>query len=105
MRLQDVVAGDRRAIAITASDITTLPARTNLLGVASDTAERNVDITTLDRESRDGCRIERAAFFLGGRGKIAKLHLRAKEQSSEGQRDGQKDAGNEKFWVRHGGAD
>jgi hypothetical protein len=101
--LQDVVAGDRRTFAITASDIATLPGRTHLLGVATDTTERDVDRPALDGETRRARREERSTFFGGSPPERAKLSLRAEEQGPEGQSDRQKDASDEEFGILHGG--
>ena len=49
LRLQDVVAGHGGTDAPTLSDIAPLTSGTDLLGVASNATQLEVDLTTLDR--------------------------------------------------------
>ena len=46
--LQDVVASHRGADAITTGDVATLPGRTDLLGMAADATEGDIDRASLD---------------------------------------------------------
>ena len=103
LRLQGVVAGDGRTGAETAGDIAALPRRTNLLGVAADATEGDVDGTTLDGQAGLTGGEQRAAFFARGTTETAELRLAAEDERAEGQRDGEEDAGQESVEVLHGG--
>ncbi len=53
LRLEHVITGDGGAGTITTSDITALPGRTNLLGVARNATNRDINVAPLNREAGD----------------------------------------------------
>lgn len=102
LRLEDVVAGDRRTGTPTLGDITALTGGTDLLGVASDATELEVDLTALDREAWFQGRQKRAAFFGRSATEGTQLRMTAEEQATKRSGDGKEDAREDEVKVLHG---
>lgn len=102
LRLKDVVAGDRRTGTPTLGDIAALTRRTDLLGVASDATELEVDLAALDRETRFQGGQKRAAFFGRSATEGTQLRMTAEEQATKRSGDGKEDAREDEVKVLHG---
>lgn len=102
LRLQDVVAGHGGTDAPTLGDIAPLTGGTDLLGVASNATQLEVDLTALDRETRFQSWKERTAFFSGSSTERAQLRMASEEQATKRSGDGREDAREDEIKVIHG---